>query len=72
MMSETIFEMMMRIGLKNEVSAGLLAITNQLNTLHTLVGRVESAFGGPQRYHQAAIAGREAANALNLLPLSAA
>lgn len=42
----TVYEMMMRIGLHNEVSAGLLLIGNQLTNVHRLAERVTGAFGG--------------------------
>jgi hypothetical protein len=45
-MSEGVFEMLMRIGIKNEVSSGLTTIAGQLTAMHGLVTKAESAFGG--------------------------
>jgi hypothetical protein len=41
-----VYEMLMRMGVKNEVSSALLAISQQMVGIHNLVGTISSGFGG--------------------------
>jgi hypothetical protein len=41
-----VYEMLMKIGLDNKASAGLLAISNQLMAIESVVGRITAGIGG--------------------------